>query len=321
MRFWLVHSSEVSLHEQIVRQVTLGVLSGELAPGERLPSIRELARRFKVHSNTVSAAYQQLSAERWVEHKRGSGVYVRPRSAKSFAADRGRSEGNPLAGLLDRPKALLLDSLVQRTVQTSRELGITDEELKNRIALALARPSKCLLLEPDPELARLVQHEAAAAGCAPLEVCALAIADWPAQLRSHVYDVRPVVLPSKEDAARQALGSSITLIVLRINPISPSISQNLPVSRDHLLGIASHWPQFLEVARAMLIATGFSPEVLLLRDARQSGWSAGLEQAASVICDSLTATKLPSSVTSIVFSLISEESFPPLRAGLPSATS
>jgi len=312
MRFWLVHSTEVSLHEQIVRQVTLGVLSGELAPGERLPSIRELARRFKIHSNTVSAAYRQLSAERWVEQRRGSGVYVRPRTARALAADRGRPQ--------ESPPASLLDSLVQRTVQTSRELGITDDELKHRIALALASPSKCLLLEPDPELARLVQHEAASAGCAPLEVCSLPIADWPSLLRSHVYGVRPVTLPSKADAAREVLGSAVPLTVLRINPVSPLIAHNLPVSRNHLVGIASHWPQFLDVARAMLIATGFSPDVLLIRDAREIGWNEGFEQAASVICDSFTATRLPPQVTSIVFPLISEESFQPLRTGIHSAT-
>jgi DNA-binding transcriptional regulator YhcF (GntR family) len=298
VRFWLIHSSEVSLHEQIVRQVTLGVLSGELAPGERLPSIRELARRFKVHSNTVSAAYQQLSAEQWVEHKRGSGVYVKPQRSDLPAVDRGRS---------------LLDSLVQRTIQTSRELGITDIELQNRITLALTLPSQFLLLEPDPQLACLVQHEAESAGCAPLAVCSLPLVDWPSQLRSHLYGVRPVTLPSKADAARKALGPSSLLTVLRINPITPSISQNLPVSRDHLVGIASHWPQFLEVARAMLIATGFPAEVLLIRDARQSGWHVGLHQAASVICDSMTATKMPGNVRTIVFPLISEESLHELR--------
>jgi DNA-binding transcriptional regulator YhcF (GntR family) len=316
VRFWLVHSQEVSLHEQIVRQVTLGVLSGELAPGERLPSIRELARRFKVHSNTVSAAYRQLSAERWVERRRGSGVYVRTRSARLAAPDR---VPDRLPVRLPVRGQSLLDSLVQRTIQTSRELGITDEELQNRIMLALAHPSHCLLLEPDPELARLVQHEAAAAGCMPVEVCTIPIADWPSQLRSHVYGVRPVVLPSKADAAREALGSSVPLTVLRINAISPLVSQNLPVSRNHLVGIASHWPQFLDVARAMLIATGFSPDVLLIRDARERGWSEGLEQAASVICDSLTAARMPPNVTSIVFPLLSEDSLHSLRAGLPSA--
>lgn len=73
---WFVHSNDVSLREQIVQQVSLGVLSGELAPGERLPSIRALARRFRMHANTVSAAYRQLHDQQWVCYRRGSGVYV-----------------------------------------------------------------------------------------------------------------------------------------------------------------------------------------------------------------------------------------------------
>ena len=38
---------------------------------------RSLARRLKVHHNTVSAAYQDLQAARLVDLRRGSGVYVR----------------------------------------------------------------------------------------------------------------------------------------------------------------------------------------------------------------------------------------------------
>src|SRR5437660_12868449 len=77
MRLWLAHHNEVSIREQLVTQVVLGILSDDLHPGQRLPSTRELARRFKVHPNTVSAAYRQLDKERWVNFKRGSGVYVR----------------------------------------------------------------------------------------------------------------------------------------------------------------------------------------------------------------------------------------------------
>ena len=35
MRFWFVHSGDVSLHNQIVTQVSLGILSGDLAAGEK----------------------------------------------------------------------------------------------------------------------------------------------------------------------------------------------------------------------------------------------------------------------------------------------
>src|SRR5947208_13389314 len=77
MQLWFARGSEVSIREQVVTQVVLGILSDDLPAGQRLPSTRELARRFKVHANTVSAAYKQLEREGWVEFRRGSGIYVR----------------------------------------------------------------------------------------------------------------------------------------------------------------------------------------------------------------------------------------------------
>src|SRR3979409_1444150 len=77
MQLWFARGSEVSIREQLVTQVVLGILSDDLAAGEHLPSTRELARRFHVHPNTISAGYRQLERERWVEFRRGSGVYIR----------------------------------------------------------------------------------------------------------------------------------------------------------------------------------------------------------------------------------------------------
>ena len=65
--------------QQLVTQIVLGIVSGGFAAGERLPSTRALARRFRVHANTVSAAYQELERGQWVVLRSGSGVYVRSR--------------------------------------------------------------------------------------------------------------------------------------------------------------------------------------------------------------------------------------------------
>ena len=81
MRFWFAHSSEVPIYRQLVTQVALAILCGDLKPGDRLPSTRELARRFALHPNTVSAGYRQLEREGWTERRRGSGVYVRTNDA------------------------------------------------------------------------------------------------------------------------------------------------------------------------------------------------------------------------------------------------
>src|SRR5712664_1454509 len=82
MQLWFARGSEVTIREQLVTQVILGILSDDLAPGQRLPSTRELARRFKLHPNTASAGYRQLERERWLESRRGSGVFVRAAGEK-----------------------------------------------------------------------------------------------------------------------------------------------------------------------------------------------------------------------------------------------
>jgi len=40
MQLWFSRASEISIREQLVTQVILGILGGELAPGDRLPSTR-----------------------------------------------------------------------------------------------------------------------------------------------------------------------------------------------------------------------------------------------------------------------------------------
>jgi GntR family transcriptional regulator len=73
----LSKQSDVPLREQLSTQIVLAILSHDLKPGERLPSTRALGRRFRIHPNTVSAAYRDLSERGWVERRAGSGVYVR----------------------------------------------------------------------------------------------------------------------------------------------------------------------------------------------------------------------------------------------------
>src|SRR5881275_2855992 len=88
MRLWLSKQSEVPLREQLARQIMFGVLSDDLKPGQRLPSTRELARRFRIHPNTVSAAYRDLERAGWLEVRKGSGVYARQLGDDAMTASR-----------------------------------------------------------------------------------------------------------------------------------------------------------------------------------------------------------------------------------------
>ncbi|HEX4285900.1 MAG TPA: GntR family transcriptional regulator [Terracidiphilus sp.] len=301
MRFWFVHSSEVPLREQIVQQICLGVLSGELAPGERLPSIRELARRFAIHSNTISAAYRELHAQGYVSYRRGSGVYVNPRSG-TLKQPRSRDDGR------------MLDGLLRRAVTVARNMNLPDGELEARLKAAIRPIDRFILVEPDPDLARLVLFEMTRAGVEPPALCSIAIDEYGAKLAGHLAGAIPVVLPSKAAPVLAALGESRAPFVLAINPIAASMTANLPISREYLVAVVSGWPRFLEVGRTMLIAAGFPAEGLVIRDTRTLGWAEGLDQTASIVCDSLTGSNIPPRSFLVVYSLLTEESLQRFRA-------
>ena len=72
----LNRESGVPIRDQLVVYLEMRILDGTLKPGERLPSVRALARRLKIHSNTVSAAYKDLQSTGRVRLRTGSGVFV-----------------------------------------------------------------------------------------------------------------------------------------------------------------------------------------------------------------------------------------------------
>jgi GntR family transcriptional regulator/MocR family aminotransferase len=67
---------ETPLHRQIYEEWRRGILAGRFAPGERMPSTRELAIALGVARATVASAYDQLVAEGYLEGHHGSGTFV-----------------------------------------------------------------------------------------------------------------------------------------------------------------------------------------------------------------------------------------------------
>src|SRR3979409_508373 len=68
--------SHVSLREQISAQIEFLIATGKLKPGEPLPSVRALARQLRIHHNTGSQAYQEVTALNLLASKRGTRLIV-----------------------------------------------------------------------------------------------------------------------------------------------------------------------------------------------------------------------------------------------------
>ena len=75
--------SDVPIYMQIRNQIVMGISSGELAPGEQLPTVRALALEMGINTMTVSKAYQILKQEGYILTDRKNGARVRDNITKS----------------------------------------------------------------------------------------------------------------------------------------------------------------------------------------------------------------------------------------------
>ena len=74
--FFVNPQSGVPVYRQIMDQVKEVVRAGGLKPGDKLPSLRELAQRLGVNPLTVGKAYDILSEEGVVDKQQGRGVFI-----------------------------------------------------------------------------------------------------------------------------------------------------------------------------------------------------------------------------------------------------
>jgi DNA-binding transcriptional regulator YhcF (GntR family) len=288
VRLWLSTVSEVPIYRQLVTQVTLAILSGDLKPGDRLPSTRELARRFSIHPNTVSAGYRQLAREGWVEYRHGSGVFI-------------KNDATPPA----TPEQIL-DQHIAAFFRAVRELRLPATAIRQRVAewIASPPPDHFLLVDPDPDAREILLTEIRQ------------LTDWPV-LATSVEDLAqpdallgavPLCRTGEDDIVRAVLPAGIELITLQIRSANQWLHPALPSLKETLVGVVSQWIDFRETAKTMLAAAGIDPDLLLMRNPRRPRWYSGLDQTGAIICDVHTAAtrKLPKGPRLFVFSVVAD---------------
>jgi DNA-binding transcriptional regulator YhcF (GntR family) len=90
-RFSLDAQSGVPLYRQIIDQVTGGIAAGALAPGDQLPTVRQLAVDLSINPNTVIRAYRELEIRGVLETEQGTGTFIGNQKVRLDEAERQRS--------------------------------------------------------------------------------------------------------------------------------------------------------------------------------------------------------------------------------------
>lgn len=115
-------STSIPIYQQVVDEIKRMLMSGELKPGEKLWSARDMAVRYKINPNTAARVYKELELQNLCFTKRGLGTYLTEE-----------------AGIAERLKKEKAEQLVADTLATFLGLGYTKEELRELFQTAISR--------------------------------------------------------------------------------------------------------------------------------------------------------------------------------------
>jgi DNA-binding transcriptional regulator YhcF (GntR family) len=280
-------NSDVPIRRQLAEQIVFQIVTERLKTGEFMPSVRELARRLKVHHNTISDAYQDLVRENWLVRRRGSRLVVISRDGMN-------------------PSALNnLDDLINMTIRLARETGYSMQTLRARVRerLLAEAPDHLLVVEQDSGLRELITEELKVALQWPVEHCS----------RDHLVGHPGLAIGALAVTAQHAL-APVDAVFCKDRPAVPV---TFSVADEHLdtirnlrkpcvIAVVSASEIFLKVARSVLApAIGNRHEV---REVLLSNENASVARAADLVfCDSIAKRRggLPKAVH---YRLISPES-------------
>ena len=110
---------------QLIEQIRQAVSSGQLSPGQPLPSIRQLASDLELNNKTVAKAYRLLERDSVIQSRGYRGTFVHPDGAANCAVDLNAWVRNQL----------------QEMVATFRTAGVTDPEINNVFRTVMNEPN------------------------------------------------------------------------------------------------------------------------------------------------------------------------------------
>lgn len=119
MNIVISNSSGKPIYEQITTQIKSMIISGELAEGTALPSMRLLAKELRISVITTKRAYSDLEHDGFIETVTGKGSFV---SGKNM-------------DFVKEEQLRLIEEYLQKAVDTAQSSGITYDELQDILFL------------------------------------------------------------------------------------------------------------------------------------------------------------------------------------------
>lgn len=119
MNIIISNSASVPIYEQICRQIISAVVKGDLAPGDLLPSIRNLARELHISVITTKRAYEELERDGFITTVGGKGSFVSLQNTE----------------LLREKKMQLLEEKLSQAVAESKQMDISLDTLHEMLDL------------------------------------------------------------------------------------------------------------------------------------------------------------------------------------------
>lgn len=124
------HDSDIPIWVQLRNRIAYLVNAGHFQPGDRLPTVRELAAEASVNYNTVNKAYQNLMHDGYITSIRGKGAYV-----NNLDLEEGQAQDERLMKVVDdcisvcRDLGLSLSEIDQSVTMKIRQMEHEEERL------------------------------------------------------------------------------------------------------------------------------------------------------------------------------------------------
>ena len=115
-KWHLLFDDRMPIYRQIILQFNRAFVRGDIKPGDRIPSIRELSSVLRVNTNTIQRVYQEMERDGIISSKRGTGYY--------FTED---------SNMTEKMRRELTAESVQRFIDEMSALGLKRNEIVDEL--------------------------------------------------------------------------------------------------------------------------------------------------------------------------------------------